>query len=267
MSHVCCKLILLTSDLMESGLPPDSLRELFNWCVDQVISHLLQPDCPVTLTVDLDHLPVLVAYIRSVITSKNLLNLSLADCDVLSHNVLKAFLETIPDMDRVYSCVSDKIYLLTVENAPFSDSFVDEGLLLLYPGCSIIDGPQKLAIKTHKVNEETARKFNISEFSEITKVALLTCSMSGDVEEIVDAHFEVTKKQSDEVEALVVTNIVELCDKLCNLGVGILLCQKVIHPKIKAFLRSKGICFIDRLGLQVVAYVQDLTGKICESTL
>jgi len=58
-----------------------------------------------------------------------------------------------------------------------------------------------------------------------------------------------------------------LCAALEERDVALVLCQKVIHPKVKACLRSKGILWLDRLGSQVVPYVLDLTGAVPLSTI
>ncbi|XP_005110966.1 McKusick-Kaufman/Bardet-Biedl syndromes putative chaperonin [Aplysia californica] len=257
MAHMCTQIVLLSSSL---GFQFHTIRGLLETFLNIIISHLQESECKVTVNVDFDKLSVLLAYVRSVLSSKSLLNLSFCDCDSLSRHVVKVFLESVPNEPDGFRWNSDRIYCISVDNQQFSSTFVEPGILLLYPDCPVVRGSQKLWLKTHPMNVETSKKLGIPESSTFVKVALFTCSMSGDLDEMVEAHFEVTKHQEEQVEASVVTTMLRLCETLEACGVGILLCQKVIHPKVKAALRSKGICFVDRLGFHVVPYLQDLTG-------
>ena len=53
-----------------------------------------------------------------------------------------------------------------------------------------------------------------------------------------------------------------LVDQLVDMGVGLVACQKVIHPSVKRRLRQKGLLAIDRLSMLHIGAVQQVTG-IC----
>ena len=256
MIHTVCRLILLGSDI---DISRHTLQSLFDTFVDIIITHFNMTGCCVKVDANLDDLNVLLAYVRSVLSSKSLLNLTDTECDLLSQCVLKAFLDSVPTEETCSK--SDRVYCVTVENQHYSDSCVESGLLLLFPDKKVYSGTQELQLRMCALDRNTRDLFGLHGYENGIKVALISCSLSGDFEEMIQAHFEVTKSEEEKVQAMAVEKLLKFCEFLEETGVGILLCQKVIHPKVKAKLRSYNICFLDRLGAQAIPYVQDLTGK------
>jgi McKusick-Kaufman syndrome protein len=95
------------------------------------------------------------------------------------------------------------------------------------------------------------------------KVAVVCVSMSGDTDDALSNIREAEGCTIKSAGELVLSHMFQFCDWLLASQVGLLLCQKVIHPKVKAYLRKQGILFVERLGLPPMSYVQDLTGKFC----
>ena len=64
-----------------------------------------------------------------------------------------------------------------------------------------------------------------------------------------------------EMDTIVVDELLKFCEALIQSEVGLVLCQKVVHPRLKYRWRQAGVIVVDRLGLQPVAYVLKLTGN------
>lgn len=234
-------------------------RLLLEKFVCMIIDYLQSDECVISVKADYSNVYVLLAYVRSILKSKHMLNLTDFESTRLSELVVKTFVESIPSQNSSSKLRhSDGVYILGIDNTELSESRLEYGLLLDFPEIPVVAGCVDLTSKVRLVDCE--RGEGRSESCGI-KVALFTCSMSGDAEEVVDAVFEVTKQQSDLLECSVVDKMMELCDSLEKCSVGLVLCQKVIHPKVKSVLKSKSILFVDRLGLQKIPYLQDLTGR------
>ncbi|KAL5009275.1 hypothetical protein ScPMuIL_014856 [Solemya velum] len=92
------------------------------------------------------------------------------------------------------------------------------------------------------------------------KAVVVTASMSGDLEVLVDAKYEVDGNIDIEEEILKVLKL--FCAYLIREHVGIVFCQKVIHPCLKLQLRGAGIIVLDRLGLQPANLTMEITGAV-----
>uniref|UniRef100_A0A0B7AQ43 McKusick-Kaufman/Bardet-Biedl syndromes chaperonin n=1 Tax=Arion vulgaris TaxID=1028688 RepID=A0A0B7AQ43_9EUPU len=252
MGCVCLQMIQLS---VRSGIHFHIHRSLFDIFLHTIVDYVRSPDCKISVKADFTDIQVLLAYVRSVVTSKRLLNETRFESMKLSELIMKAFVESIPAHHSNMKIInSNGVYILDVVKSHIRESRIEHGLLLEYPELSAIGG---LIDITSKLRLEVRDEFSTSSH---VKVALFTCSMSGDMEEIMDVTFEATKLQFEHVENSVLDKMLNLCDCLEKCQVGLVLCQKVIHPKLKVVLRLKGILFIDRLGLQKIPYLQDLTG-------
>ncbi|CAG5127398.1 unnamed protein product [Candidula unifasciata] len=252
MSCLCLHIIKLS--LVADRLFHSQASLLENY-VRIIIDYLQSVDCTISLKADFSNVYVLIAYVRSILKSKRILNLTNSENTRLSEVVVKTFVESIPTQNLSRkSRHSDGVYILGTENSDICESRLEHGLLLDFAEIPVVGGSVDLTLKVRSVTCEGSRG------GCGIRVALFTCSMSGDVEEVVDAVFEVTQNQSDSLESCVLDKMLELCDSLDRCNVGLVLCQKVIHPKVKAVLKAKSILFVDRLGLQKIPYLQDLTG-------
>ena len=59
----------------------------------------------------------------------------------------------------------------------------------------------------------------------------------------------------------VVHHLTQFVNKLIELQVCVLACQKVVHPKLKKILRESGVYVIDRLGTKYTEALKELTGR------
>jgi len=49
--------------------------------------------------------------------------------------------------------------------------------------------------------------------------------------------------------------------------VQVVLCQRVVHPQLKVFLRRQDVVVVDRIGAGPVPYLTTLTGKTTSALL
>ncbi|XP_070578903.1 molecular chaperone MKKS-like [Ptychodera flava] len=82
--------------------------------------------------------------------------------------------------------------------------------------------------------------------------------MSGDSDEFMDIQYvsSMATKSSD----VVLPKIVSVVEDLVQQDVGLVACQKVIHPTVKKYLRECDVLTIDRLSVSHIDAVQKCTG-------
>lgn len=251
MACICLHLVYTSSTLQFNSR---SLVYLYEMFVKDILEYLNGADCQLCVKADFSNLKVLLAYVRSIITSKTLLRSADHVSDTLSQLILQAFVESIPDLPGENKVrFSDGINVLCFENRLLRESRMEKGLLLEYPEFSALHGVKEINLKTVALGIEGGL---------VVQVALFTCSLSGDAEEVTDATFEISSTAVEAVDKCVVIKFVEVVNRLENLNVGLVLCQKVIHPNLKVNLRTKGIMYVERIGSQMIPYLQDLTGKL-----
>jgi len=89
---------------------------------------------------------------------------------------------------------------------------------------------------------------------------LSNISFSGDSEEFVNSKYELSVSSSG--NEIVLQQVRKLCDRFISDDVGLVLCQKVVHPEIKEHLRKSCVLVIDRLGRNIAGIAEKLTGAI-----
>lgn len=220
------------------------VREVYEVLLNLIDEYLNSDDCPVCVNIDTSNVKVMLAYVRSVIAAKPVCGLRPASARHLSQLALKAFLNSVPNTPK--SFLSDRVFTLQFDKTDVMSSEILEGLLLEWPERSTLLGAQELHV--------------IRVLSQEVRVALVSVSMSGDAEELMTNKAEAKEQVIQSAADLMMRRMLAFCDWLHDHQVGLLLCQKVVHPKVKSHLRQKGILFVERLGLQPMGYIQDLTG-------
>ena len=235
-----------------------SLNEQF---VKIISKYLNSRECNVIVNADLSNVQVLLAYTKSILSTRPLLNLVDIDCNKISELIVKCFVESIPEgEENPMNEHSDGIFIVGCPFEHSRESKLLKGLLLEHPELSCVKGEVIINLMTtYSSCKENGRSGSSS--GRLIKVALVTCSMSGDLEDIVSATYEVTAEQAASVETLALGKWTAFCEKLAFCRVGLLLCQKVIHPRLKILLKAKNVMAIDRLGSAAIPYIRDLTGK------
>lgn len=247
-------ILRLVKSIVSTDMSHFIASSLLHQFISSINSYLLSPDCKIVVDVDFSNVHVLLAYVRSILMSKILINMQMSDCQRLCSMIVETFLGAVPSSPQ--ERCSNGILVIGVENQHVSSSKVLEGLLLRCPDVSLSDIESEFVnLKISIETDKCGRTFSF------VKTILVTCSMSGDMEEIPPSRIEATEQQFDQVDSAILKKILALCHFFEEENVGIVFCQRVIHPKLKTALRAKGIFFVDRLGSQVIPYLIDLTGK------
>ncbi|XP_038075215.1 McKusick-Kaufman/Bardet-Biedl syndromes putative chaperonin-like [Patiria miniata] len=183
----------------------------------------------------------MMSLVRSVISTKPACGLSLRETDLICNLTLQAFLYGLPSSESNISIPSLK-YVLVEGRTPMNSHIV-EGVL--------IESPQ--------IPPYTSKGFNLPRQDDGSiKVALFNTSLAGGGESFPDVHLETGEGVT--VDRASENHLLTLGSCLVQLRVGLLACQKVVHPCLKRFLRSHGVLTIDRLSLVHIDAVQMVTG-------
>ena len=141
------------------------------------------------------------------------------------------------------SAAQPSTHSLYIEGLPIMDSYRTSGLM--FP-CADIPASQR---KTRGQ----------------TPVAVFTVSMAGDTDEGLDATFII--QDHSILEDRTLDQLLTCARALVDLRVGLVACQKVVHPAVKKYLRSQRVLVLERLGTQGIHRLHSLTGNLVQSHL
>lgn len=223
------------------------VRKAYEILVNCVNDYIASDACPVRVNVDTSNVSVMLAFIRGIVSTKPVCDLRGVSLQHFCMVILRAFLNSVPDVPKTFS--SDRIFVLHFLKSDIMLTEVLEGLLIEFSELSALHGEQKLN-----------PVFATTTVGNVIKTAVVSISMSGDAEETLNARYEGSMELIQSAADHIVSKMIAFVDSLVERNVGLLLCQKVIHPKVKSYLRQRGIIFVDRIGLQLMPYVLDLTG-------
>ncbi|XP_027549205.1 McKusick-Kaufman/Bardet-Biedl syndromes putative chaperonin isoform X3 [Neopelma chrysocephalum] len=95
--------------------------------------------------------------------------------------------------------------------------------------------------------------------SNMIKIALFCVSMSGDSFSPEEGTIAVCHGISLEMSEL--NQLLNVGKQLVNDGVGLVVCQKVIHPSLKQYLKENLVMAVDRAGLSLLEPLSRMTGS------
>ncbi|NXC56959.1 TCPB protein, partial [Aleadryas rufinucha] len=212
-------------------------KHLLSLCMD----HLKSEACGCRVSVDFSSVETLVCLVRSILTSKPACMLNKTEVDHLTTLVLKAFLFTVPCHVET-NAVLGKCVIVPVKGRRVVDSTVLPGLLIEMPEFQL---GKPLAVKRTGSN--------------VIKTALFSVSMSGDgfnsEEGTIAVHHGVSLEMSE------LNQLLNVGKQLVKDEVGLVLCQKVMHPSLKQYLKENGVIAVDRAGLSLMEPLGRMTGK------
>ena len=233
----------LTITSLQSDLSCKTLSEIFEKFLTLCLQYLHSDICGCKVGTVLSNINFMKSIVRTVIQSKPLCKLNEEKLELISRLVIEAFLGSVSD---TYSNIGiDNVHILCREGSNIIESKLLTGLIIQAPELSKYKSV-KLSLKRHE-NEGNR-----------IKVAVVTVSMSGDMEEIPDTQLEVWN--GVDLDSVLVEQEMTFCQQIVECGVGMLFCQKVVHPKLKLELRQSGVLVLDRLGLNMVGIVCKITG-------
>lgn len=232
---LCCNLV---ENVQRLGLTPTTVIKLNKHLLSLCTSYLKSEVCACRIPVDFSSTQILLSLVRSILTSKPACMLIAKEVDHISTLILRAFLLTIPENAQEHIILGKSI-IVPLKGQRVIDSAVLPGILI-------------------EVSEVQLMKILPIKKSDSFKVALFGVSLSGDLSDTGEGTLLVSYGVSLENAAL---------DQLFNLGkqlvsdrVDLVLCQKVIHPSLKQFLRTHHVIAVDRIGVSLMEPLSKVTG-------
>ncbi|XP_067900432.1 McKusick-Kaufman/Bardet-Biedl syndromes putative chaperonin isoform X2 [Heterodontus francisci] len=209
-------------------------KHLLNICID----YLTSEECSCRIQIDFSNSKTLLSLVRTVINKPTCM-LTTKEADYISSLVLKAFFNTIPSVigDNVSL---GKMLIVPIEGQSVNDSCVLSGILIE------IFASHSTPIDITKLT------------SGCIKIAVFSVSMSGDVVDSGNGNWEVASDFCPEDESIV--QLLNVGKQLVCDQVHLVVCQKVIHPILKQYLQEQQVMVEDRLGLNLMEPLIQLTG-------
>ncbi|KAJ7341648.1 hypothetical protein JRQ81_006003 [Phrynocephalus forsythii] len=235
---LCCSLLEKFQDL---NVTPHAFMKISQHLLSQCMEYLDSEACGCRMPVDFSSSKILLGLVRSILTTKPTCMLSKKEADHISILVLEAFLFTIPQ-DASTGVVLGKCLYVPVKNKRVMDSAVYPGLLV-----EISD--------LHMTNTPPLKR----DPSGAIKVAVFCASLSGDLANSGEGAIAVHHGVS--LEATVLCQLLNSGKQMVKDGVGLVVCQKVIHPALQQYLKENGVVAVERVGIALMEPLQQMTGS------
>ncbi|KAJ0066708.1 hypothetical protein NL108_002318 [Boleophthalmus pectinirostris] len=203
-------------------------------------SYLQQEDCACKVKVDFTSSQCLIRLAHGVISSKPACVLRESEILHISRLTVHGFVLTVP-CDSPGVVKLGRIITLPVEGLPVTDSTIFPGLLL--------EMPDPMGLPN----------------CELLRTIIFTVSLAGDLSELGEGTVEVHK--GADMEAQILDQLLKTGEQVLKEEVKLFMCQKVIHPVLQQYLRDHGVTVIERLGVNLLEPVIQLTGAQPVSTL
>ncbi|NWX99932.1 TCPB protein, partial [Nothoprocta ornata] len=236
---LCCSLI---ENLKSINILPCTVIKISKHLLSLCTDYLQSEACACRVPVDFSNLETLFCLVRSVLTSKPACMLRKTEVDHLTRLTVKAFLLTVPCHVET-NAVLGKCVIVPMKGRRIADSTVFPGLLLETTENQF---PKPLSVKRTS--------------SDVIKVALFCVSMSGDLsdldEGIITVHHGISLEMSE------LDQLLNVGKQLVNDGIGLVACQKVIHPSLKQYLKENHVVTVDRVGLPMMEPLSQMTGAL-----
>ncbi|GCB67275.1 hypothetical protein scyTo_0008026 [Scyliorhinus torazame] len=209
-------------------------KHLLNICID----YLTSEECACRIQIDFSNSKTLLSLVRTVINKPTCM-LTTKEADCISSLVLKAFFYTIPSV--IGNNISlGKMLIVPIEGQGATDSCVLSGILIeIFASYSTTIDITKLTFGC-------------------IKIAVFSVSMSGDVVDSGNGTWEVASGFCPEDESL--AQLLKVGRQLVCDHVHLVVCQKVVHPILKQYLREQQVIVEDRLGVALMKPLIQLTG-------
>ncbi|NXW57681.1 TCPB protein, partial [Eurystomus gularis] len=235
---LCCNLI---ENFRSLNIASCTVVKISQHLLSLCVAYLKSEACGCRVSVDFSGVETLLCLVRSVLTSKPACMLNKPEVVHLATLILKAFMFTVP-CDVETNAVLGKCVIVPVKGRRVVDSTVLPGLLIETPEIPLV---KPLTVKRTCSN--------------MIKTALFCVSMSGDCfspeEGTVTVHHGVSLEMSE------LNQLLHIGKQLVNDEVGLVVCQKVIHPSLKQYLKENHVMAVDRAGLSLMEPLSRMTGS------
>ncbi|KAM4042457.1 molecular chaperone MKKS isoform 2-T2 [Anomaloglossus baeobatrachus] len=208
--------------------------------MDMCLTYLKSADCACKIKVDFTHSKSLIDLTRSVLCSKPACMMTIREVDHVSLLIVKAFLYKVPN-EASPSHLLGRTLIVAVEGASIMDSAFIPGVLVEVPAWS----------RSRPIPSSGLPSTNI-------KLALFSGSLCGEFSDTGDGTVEVMA--GVDPEQVILDQLIDVGRQLVDDQVQIVLCQKVIHPSLKQYLKEHNVLALDRLGAALMDPLSQMTG-------
>ncbi|KAM9317179.1 molecular chaperone MKKS [Gastrophryne carolinensis] len=234
---LCCNLL---EKCLTLPLPCHKIISLNKSLLNICLSYLKSDDCACKVRADFSCNGSFFNLAQSVICSKPACMLTRKEVDYIALLVVKAFIFKVPT-ERACNALLGRTVVVSVEGPRVMDSTFVPGVLIEMPECDL------------------NRSIAVSELpSTDIKLALFSTSLSGDFSETGDGTLEV--EEGVDAEQVMKGQLLALGKDLVVDHVNLLVCQKVIHPSLKQYLKEHKIIAVERLGAALMDPLSQMTG-------
>ncbi|XP_073528323.1 molecular chaperone MKKS [Phyllobates terribilis] len=234
---LCCNLI---DRCLRLPVSTHKVIKLHESLMDMCFTYLKSEDCACRVNVDFSHSKSLLALTRSVLCSKPACMMTIKEVDYVSLLIVKAFLYKVPNVTSPNHLLG-RTLIVAVEGASVMDSAFVPGVL--------IEAPARSWSRTRPSSRPPPTTI---------KLALFSGSLCGEFSDTGDGTVEVMA--GVDPEKVMLDQLIDLGRQLVNDHVQILLCQKVIHPSLKQYLKEHDVFSLDRLGAALMKPLSEMTG-------
>lgn len=229
----------LLETFSQSEYHPHLISEILELLQFHISSYMSGDECKFKVKLDFTSMNDMLTVAKTLIGSKPLCGLGEKDLEFTAKLVVETFLSSFNDGK------SGNVQYVTVEGLPVTDSELLEGILFEVPQIAtyLTKGNPIHDIKKLNLSLEN----NDQKLISCIKVFSVGISLSGDSDSFLDdVTYEIT---TDITLADAIVKKIMVLAKFCvDENVGLLACQKVVHPRVKAFLSENNILVLDRLG-------------------
>ncbi|KAM9847744.1 molecular chaperone MKKS [Aulostomus maculatus] len=234
--------VALTEQAKQSGVRRNVVIGVNKHLLALCTRYLHQEDCWCKVELDFSS-QNLITLARSVLSSKPGNMLTAKETLHISKLAVQAFLLTVP-CNSTGTATLGKTVTVSVQGHSVLDSAVFPGLLVDMPDVFDQEGNQP---------------------SSPLCVGLFSVSLTGELSEVGDGIIEV--HSGVDTHSQILDQLLEVGKQVVDDGVKLFVCQKVIHPVLQQYLRSHGVVVVERLGVNLMQPLAQLTGAQPVATL
>ena len=219
-------------------------ESILKCCLD----YLHSEQCACRVAVNFSTTVDLLKLAETAVKTKTVCGFLAGDARRMSKLIVEAFLKCFPDSSSSTDNSWGLTEYVTMEGSNVGESCIIDGVL--------IEAPH---IATYSVRSHNRKHVRDGPRRALIRVALFNTSLAGETNMSVDAEYQLDPRV--EFNSAVVSQLLDYGRRLVGQEVGAVLCQKVIHPQMKKYLRKNGMLVLDRLGLERATAVHRLIGK------
>ncbi|NXI90319.1 TCPQ protein, partial [Psophia crepitans] len=235
---LCCSLV---ENLKSLNVPPSTTIKISKHLLSLCMDYLKSEACGCRIPMDFSSIGTLLCLVRSILTSKPACMLSKPEVDHLTVLILKAFMCTVPCHVET-NAVLGKCVIVPLKGRRVVDSTVLPGLLIETPEIQLA---KPLTVKRTVSN--------------LVRVALFCVSMAGDLSNPEEG--TITVRHGISLEMSELNQLLSVGKQLVGDEVGLVVCQKVIHPSLKQYLKEHHVIAVDRAGISLMEPLSWMTGS------